>query len=246
MNEREWQYLSPTERTWRDASGLPTSYLLKCLALKLRRHLWGKRADRDARFVWTPFAVAEAEEPQLVARTFREHTVVRAMVAQLPPLHRICEVGCGYGRMLWVLQEFAPVVVGFEREPHLVAYAQTEFPSTVCVEAVKELRDVPLTEPYDLAMTFTVLQHLTDEDARAVCGRLRALAPTGYVLLVEKTDATPTTPEHDDGRRFLNRRRSVATYEEYLDPFTLVATRPRPVEPPRLEPDGTCMLFRAP
>ncbi len=246
MNEREWQYLSPIERTWRDASGLPTSYLLKCLALKLRRRLWGKRADRNARFVWTPFAVAEAEEPQLVARTFREHTVIRAMLQELPPLHRICEVGCGYGRMLWVLQEFAPVVVGFEREPHLVAYAEGEFTSAVRVERVSELRDVPLTQPYDLAMTFTVLQHLTDVDSRAVCARLRALAPTGYVLLVEKTDSSQATLEYDDGRRFLNRQRSVATYEEYLDPFRLVATRPRPPEPPRLEPDGTCMLFRAP
>jgi hypothetical protein len=151
VNEREWGYLSTTERTWRDVSGLPFSYLLKCAWLKVRRRLYGWYTDRHARFVWTPYAIAEADEPQLVARTYQEHAVVRQLLRDLPPFLRACELGSGYGRMLWVLTEFAHVVVGYERERHLVAEARRRLPSSTMIP-VDNLAAVPVphSTPFDV------------------------------------------------------------------------------------------------
>jgi hypothetical protein len=113
---------------------------------------------------------------------------------------------------------------------------------------VSELALVEDPEPYDLVMTFTVLQHLTDADARRTCARMTQLAPDGYVLLVEKTEPVAVTPAHADGRAFLSRHRAVETYTEYLHPFRLVATLPRPAGPAGdgVSTAGTLMLFAAP
>ena len=242
MNDREWEFLSAPERMWRDGSSLPVSYLLKCLAIKLRRRLWGRYVDRNRRVVWTSFAIAEADEPALVVRTYLEHAAIRAILAGLP-LRRVCELGCGYGRMTMALQEFAPFVKGFEREAHLVEIARALLPHLQFQE-VSDLALVEDSEPYDLVMTFTVLQHLTDIDARRVCARMKELAPTGYVLCVEKTETVNVTAQRTDGRRFLSRARSVATYQEYLHPFRLIATSPRPAEPTE-QAAGVYMLFAA-
>ena len=249
MNERELQFLTAYERTLRDGSALPLGYLLKSLAIKLRRRLWGRYADRDSRIVLTPFATTESDGPTLVARTYLEHAAVRTILARVGRLRRACELGCGYGRMTVVLQEFADRVTGFERERHLVETARRLTPG-IAFQEVSELALVDDPEPYDLVMTFTVLQHLTDVDARRTCARMTQLAPDGYVLLVEKTDPVAITPTHADGRVFLSRHRAIETYAEFLMPFRLVATLPRPTEPaPAGEPErpgGTMMLFAAP
>jgi len=244
MNHREWQFLSATERTWRDASSLPLSYLLKSLAIKLRRRLWGWYGDRDRRLVWTPYALTEADGPTLVVRTYLEHAAVRTILSGLP-LRRACELGCGYGRMTMVLQEFAPYVKGFEREAHLVDIARALLPQ-LHFEQTSDLALVQDSERYDLVMTFTALQHLTDADARRVCDRMKQLAPGGYLLCVEKTESINVTAQHTDGGRFISRARPVTTYEEYLYPFRLIATVPRPAEPGAEQAlPGLCMLFRA-
>ena len=246
MNEREWQFLSSRERSWRDASSLPLRYLVKSVAIKLRRRLWGQYVDRDQRLVWTPFALAEAEEPALVVRTYLEYAVLREILAGLP-IRRACDLGCGYGRVMLVLQEFASYVKGFEREAHLVETARLLMPH-LQFEQVSDLGLAEDSKAFDLAMTFTVLQHLTDVDARRVCARLKQLAPNGYVLCVEKTEEVGVSSQHTDGRRFVSRARPVATYEEYLHPFRLVTTSRRPVEPTLARPDaaGMFMLFAAP
>ena len=247
MNEREWEFLSAGERKLPDGSSLPLGYLLKSLAIKLRRTLWGRYADRSRRLVWTPFATTESDGPALVARTYLEHAAIRQILAGVGLLRRACELGCGYGRMTVVLQEVAADVTGFEREGHLVEAARALMPG-IAFHQVSDLALVDASEPFDLVMTFTVLQHLTDADARRTSARMKQLAPNGYLLIVEKTAPVSITAQHSDGRSFVSRHRSLATYQEYVAPFRLIATLSRPVESAHGESGsaGSLMLFEAP
>jgi trans-aconitate methyltransferase len=145
-----------------------------------------------------------------------------------------------------VLKEFAAQVKGFEREEDLVRIARKLQPEIEFehVGALTEIRD---SAEYDLAMMCTVLQHLSDDDARRVCGVLRTLAPHGHVLLIEKTEPFHITENVTDGARFISRARSVETYADYMKPFTLVSVAPRVLEPTYPNPKpGSCMLFRSP
>jgi ubiquinone/menaquinone biosynthesis C-methylase UbiE len=146
--------------------------------------------------------------------------------------------------MLWVLTEFADAVVGYEREPHLVAEARRRLPSSVTTFLVDDLAALPVPDsPFDLAMTCTVLQHMTDADAARVCAQLRALAPRGHVLLIEKTRAVEERPQ-TDAQHFSNVARSLETYDDYMRPFVRITAVPRPVDADYGSPTGTCMLYR--
>ena len=246
MNDRELTWLSPEERQLPE---LPLRYLLKLLILKMRRRTWGRLADRDTRMSWTVTAVSDADGPAANVRNYLERQKLRDVLAKIAVagrLRRACEVGCGYGRLIMVLQEFADEVTGFEREGHLLEIARSLLPDIrfVRVPALTEIEDLA---EYDFAMTFTVLQHLVDAEARAVCHTLQQLAPGGYVLCAEKTEAISVTENTDDGRHFISRARTVAMYQEMMAPFQLVATTELVVEPTYHNPHpGTCMLFASP
>jgi 2-polyprenyl-3-methyl-5-hydroxy-6-metoxy-1,4-benzoquinol methylase len=246
MNHRELRFLSAAERQLPEP---PLRYLLKVLGIKLRRHAWGKYLDRNDRMVWTVEGVSDADGPAANVRNYLERRTLRAVLANATGgrrFQRACEIGCGYGRLIMVLEEFAHEVTGFEREAHLVDVARTLLPDIEfeCVESLPGITDL---RKYDFAMTCTVLQHLTDAEALEVCGTLRRLAPEGYVLCVEKTEANRVTATADDPRRFISRARAVAMYEEMMAPFKLVLTKDRVLEPTYDNPrPGTCMLFAAP
>jgi trans-aconitate methyltransferase len=145
-----------------------------------------------------------------------------------------------------VLKEFADSVKGFERERHLVEIARSLLPDIEfeCVESLTRIED---KEPYDLVMTCTVLQHLTDADAREICGVMKRLAPEGYILCIEKTEAINTTANTEDGTQFISRARSVHAYQDLIQPYELVVVRDRVVEPTYSNPrPGTCMVFTSP
>lgn len=242
---------TPKERTLPDISALPASYLLKTLALKFRRRLFGidPYGRAGGRLVWTVAAVSDAEGPTANMRNYLEHRTLRDILARLGGSRegrRMCEVGCGYGRVTVVLDEFAETVVGFEREETLLEIARPLAPH-IGYRRVENLADVHDDTPFDLALTSTVLQHLTDDHARAVCAALRGLAPRGHVLLIEKTADIAVTANRTDGATFISRARAPELYAEYMAPFTLVDVRPRVLEPTYFNSEpGHCMLFRSP
>lgn len=182
-------------------------------------------------------------------RNYLERRTIRKILADVGGGRRLghaCEVGCGYGRLIMVLAEFADHVKGFEREPHLVDIGRRLLPG-VAFERVDALTAIDDKTSYDFAMTCTVLQHLTDAEAREVCAVLRRLAPEGHVLLIEKTAAIGTTAGAEDGSQFLSRARSIETYQQMMQPFKLVLHRDRVVEPTYFNPTpGQCMLFASP
>lgn len=239
------------EKAYPDISTLPVSYLLKTVALKVRRRLFSidPYGKASGRLVWSVSAVSDAEGPTANVRNYLEHNTLRAILSGIGGAksgRRMCDVGCGYGRMTIVLQEFADTVVGYEREGSLLDLARPLAPA-IDYRQVDDLATITDDTPFDFAMISTVLQHLTDDHARAVCAAMRALAPNGHVLLIEKTDDIATTDNTDDGSTFISKARTVETYAEFMAPYELVDVRERILEPTYFNPSpGQCMLFKAP
>jgi 2-polyprenyl-3-methyl-5-hydroxy-6-metoxy-1,4-benzoquinol methylase len=193
---------------------------------------------------WTVAEVADVAGPSANVRNYLEQRDVRRCLqaaASIRPIARACEVGCGYGRLTMVLGEVAAQVVGFEREPGFVLEAQRLLPH-IEFRQVETLSNLPASlGSFDFAMTFTVLQHLGDAEARMAVSELKRLASSGCVLLTEETDAS-FMDGTESGR--MTKGRSVATYREWIQPFELVLQFGREIEPgyPRVDV-GTYMLF---
>jgi SAM-dependent methyltransferase len=160
-------------------------------------------------------------------------------------VRRAVEVGCGYGRLIMALSEFADEVIGIEREPHLVATARSllpdvDFRQQDSILSLPTLADASI----DFAMTFTVLQHMVDDDVRTVLGEIkRVVRPGGFVLLCEKVEPGNETERTDDRTLFLSKHRPVDVFASWMRPFALHSTRPRPAPPAWKRNSGTAMLF---
>jgi SAM-dependent methyltransferase len=203
------------------------------------------------RLVWTPHEVVDVDGPRAMLRAYLEQRDVRALCAGVSTRERIvsaCDVGCGFGRLTPVLTEFAERVVGFEREPGLLAIARRLQP-TIEFRSIDSLRSLPAdTASFDLALVFTVLQHVPEPEVRAVIDELRRVVrPNGYLLLCEETDGTLEAGDREQAHRGYTCGRPVATYQAWLAPWTLVASRRRSIEPDYPRPDvGTYMAFAGP
>lgn len=219
------------------------------MLIKVRRRLIRGLTDKDSRFVWTTTHVSDAYGPADNVRNYLDRRTIRSVLSEIArqkPLRRACELGCGYGRVIMVLKEFAEFVKGFEREAHLVTVARSLLPD-LAFEQVGSLADIWDETPYDVAMTCTVLQHLTDSDAREVCKVMKRLAPAGHILCIEKTENIATTANTEDGTRFISQARPVEVYADFMHPFRLVRVQNRVVEPTYFNTrPGSCMLFASP
>lgn len=188
--------------------------------------------------------------PAFATRTYLEQAELRRHLLRAAAgtaLRDLADVGAGFGRMTPVLAEFGRVTA-FEREPDLVARARALWPD-LAFRQVDDLARLPAdSRSLDLAMTFTVLQHVIDREAERVTAELRrVLRPRGYVLLCEETDESHVTGDtaRPGGRCTIGR--SVERYGRMLAPLELVDTSPRRIEPTYPRPHvGTYMLFRSP
>lgn len=209
--------------------------------------------DVSERKVWTVTEVTDVFGPNAILRSYLEQSEVRrylqrgatAASAAGAPIRCAVDVGCGYGRLTPVLTEFAPRVIGCEREASLLAIARPLQPGVTFIEA-PTLAALPVdTGAADLVMAFTVLQHMADAQADAVLGEIRRIAsPTAHVLLVEETDTALEAGDAAQADLGYTRGRPVAWYAERMPGFVLLDTSPRRIEPGYPRPDvGTYMFF---
>jgi SAM-dependent methyltransferase len=206
---------------------------------------------RMERLVWTPAEVVDVDGPRAMLRAYLEQRDVRELCASVGPGVRFasaCDVGCGYARLTPVLTEFADRVAGFEREEGLLRIARSLQPS-IDFRRIETLRCLPVDDAsFNLGLVFTVLQHVPEPEVQAVIDELRRIVrPDGYLLLCEETDSTLEAGDRQRADLGYTCGRPVTTYETWLSPWTLVATRRRSIEPDYPRPDvGTYMLFAGP
>jgi SAM-dependent methyltransferase len=200
------------------------------------------------RKTWTPGDVVDVSGPPALLRNYLEQRVVRECLeraALTTPIQRAYDMGCGFGRLTPVLAEYAATVIGFEREPSLVATARELLPSLEFVQ-VTTLESLPAPDASaQFVLTFTVLQHMPDARAEAVIGEIaRVVAPGGHVLVVEETDPQLEAGDAANADLGYTRGRPWSWYSARFAPLHLVRMGPRVIEPgyPRANV-GTYMLF---
>jgi len=147
-----------------------------------------------------------------------------------------------------VLTEFADIVFGFEREAHFVEQVQPLFPG-ISFRQVASLDSLPVPDNhFGLALTFTVLQHLTEPVLAKVVREIdRVLEPGGILVLCEETDTSHVAGTVTDPNGMCTVGRSVAHYQALFPGYVLRTTRPRVIEPTYPRSDvGTYMVFERP
>lgn len=202
---------------------------------------------------WQPWTISHvvdaADFPAFALRTYIEQADVRAYLQRITTDSAIqfaCEIGCGYGRMIVVLGEFAKEVVGFERQPEFVAVARRLYPR-ITFHQVQRLGQLPVPdESFDLVFSFTFLQHLTDNSLGPALAEIkRVLRPGGFVLLCEDTNAATPFGDVTDEHGICVVGRSVEAYANLLFPLRFLASSRRRVEPTCPHKDvGHYMLFQ--
>ena len=202
------------------------------------------------RLVWTPSEVVDVDGPRALLRAYLEQRDVRTLLAtrQRGRAPAACDIGCGFGRLTSLLGEFADTVVGFEREPDLVATARALMPA-IDVRAIECLAQLPAAgASFDIGLVFTVLQHVPEPGVLDVVAEiLRIMKPDGTLLLCEETDVTLEAGDRAHGELGYTCGRAPEVYGRWLSPWRLVAAKPRIIEPDYPRPDvGTYMLFVGP
>jgi SAM-dependent methyltransferase len=199
---------------------------------------------------WTDTDVVDVGHAAFATRTYLEQRDLRRYLSRITDemqLSAVADVGCGYGRLSPVLREVCARVVGIEREPALVEQARALWPS-IEFRQTPSLTELPAdARAFDLALTFTVLQHLVDAVLIEVAAELkRILRRPGFLLLCEETDERHVAGDLEDPNLTCTVGRPVSRYQELLSPLELIETSPRQIEPTYQRPQvGTYMLFRA-
>lgn len=176
-------------------------------------------------FVWTPNNVSSTRAANAMIRTQIESAELQKYLDALP-VRRIADVGSGFGRLSHACALKGRQVDGFERESSMVYVARKLVPHA-CFEVAENLWDLPVdSSAYDLALSFTVLQHMSDGEAGAVMAEMKRIAH--WVLIVEDTDPRRAVA-YTDGH--YSNGRPVWWYREKMQPFELRAISLREVEP---------------
>ncbi len=193
------------------------------------------RGGALGRFSFDVAAVA-AVGPEGNVQNYLDRRSIRRFLVRAAaerPLERALDIGCGYGRVTMVLAEFARDVVAVEREPHLVDLARLLLPGIRFVQqnsilSIPGVADVSC----EFVMTFTVLQHMVDEDCLAVLAEIKRVCRLGgFVLLGEKYKPGDETENTTDRTQFLSKHRPLHVWQEWMAPFRLVEATDRPMQP---------------
>ncbi|MBU6232512.1 methyltransferase domain-containing protein, partial [Patescibacteria group bacterium] len=185
-------------------------------------------------------AEGDAYWPAAMRRTYFEQHDLRKFLYERGDLifaQYGVEFGCGYGRMLPVLREFADEVIGIERDSELARIALSLEPHYLihCVNSFADVQSKITAKSVHLILTYTVLQHLTDEECKqAIAQMKRILDPKGFIVICEDTGGV-------SGPDYYQR-----TMEQYQDLFKmkLDSHMPRRFEDGRVV--GQHMAFRWP
>ena len=206
------------------------------------------QTNKEPRETYKKKHVVDTDETRMSVRNYLEHQDLRYCLNIANSQQKITsavEFGCGFGRMTQVLTEFTSDVVGFEREPLLVAEASELIPSVKFIQ----LDDLSATgvaaEKFDAIITFTFLQHLIDSVVTDVTKEmLRCLKPGGHVLICEETDKNHTMGDPNNPNKICTTGRSIEKYKRLFAPLSLKHSTKRRIEPGyERENTGDYMLF---
>jgi SAM-dependent methyltransferase len=249
-------YPCPPERPSRGKSPSPSKVGKLITAAqtafgRLNRSEQSECSDMKQAFGWAAAeGLHDAKGPDLAVRTSYELRLVqRALSLATPARRRLAiELGAGYGRLTSVLADYCGRVIGFEREPALVEQANARH-RDCAFKRIDNLWTLPLDDgAADIAMTFTVLQHMSADDVQAVLKEVdRVLAPGAVLVLTEDRDEKGDDESKVDKSRLFTIRRPAKLYSAWLPNFEYIASHDRVLERGTWAGDavvGAAMTFR--
>lgn len=142
----------------------------------------------DRKKTWLHQHVVDAALPDFVIRTYLEQLDLRSWLHRIScelKIQRACDIGAGYGRLTPVLTEFACEIIAFEREPHFINDIQRLLPQ---VEAcrIERLSQLPVAaNSFQFVLSFTVLQHLQDEEVISVIDEIKRITAQPSTTVVD-------------------------------------------------------------
>lgn len=193
-------------------------------------------ADGSVTFTELGFVASDGPASLLARHNFE----TRAIAQELADVHvpRSLEIGCGFGRLSYVIAEHSAKHTAIDINPAALDRARGTYPD---VEYKLGSADaLPMEDAsVQLIVTWTVLQHVPPDRIDRACREvIRVLAPGGTLLLCEET-------AHPDGRGKHTWHRPVAVYESMLAPLKLQRRRViSEIEEANLAAPGEMMLFR--
>lgn len=101
---------------------------------------------------------------------------------------RICEIGCGNGRLLGELHQAGHEVIGVEPDPQAQQLAARQFGVTVLPGVLEDLPAEVTGQTYDLIIMSHVLEHVVDP-ALALTNAARLLKPGGRLVVETPNNA---------------------------------------------------------
>lgn len=184
---------------------------------------WRKR-DGIVEFVPGGYATSPRSRAEFAANLYHEVAGFRDCCRRHldAPVERSLEVGCGYGRLSPWIAEFSRAHAAVDPDAGAVAVAAAEYP---WIEfAVGRAGALPYgDDAFDLAVTWTVLQHVDEERIADAAAELRrVLAPGGRVVCCERVEG------RGDDHLW---PRSTDRYRELFAPLELREVAERPAEP---------------
>jgi len=150
-------------------------------------------------------------------RTMIEYWNLRNVIAHhLRRVNTALDFGCGYGRLTFLLYDFANFIVGLDSDPKKIELAKNAYKNLPQFRFEVFEGVIPYPDRFfDLIITNTVLQHI--EDILPVIEEIKRVAG-GFVIIAEEDTGTPSKGMYP---------RPIAEYENMFEPFELIATYPR-------------------
>lgn len=181
---------------------------------------------------WPGRFATTRDRPAFAARLYAESAQLQRLFEDTDLGGKVLDVGCGYGRLAPWLAALSDEYVGVEPDDDARRRATNLYPTVAFRDGHAD--ELPLSdESVEVAVSWTVLQHLDDDTAAAACEELQRVATKG-VILCEKT--------HGGGTRVLYPRHP-SWYSEHLPGFERSILQPRDVEPERRPAGERVMVF---
>lgn len=216
-------------RALADPSRIPPYLSRKTLGKIFPRSRWATwglnviKRDGLVTFRNGNFVAGPENRPEFCARQYHELSTLSAAIRRYidgETVSAALEIGCGYGRL-------TPWIAGFVDEMHAIdpdewALEQVErlYPEIATEQKTAGSMSFP-EDRFDLVVSWTVLQHVSEEDIERTTTRINEVLGPGCIALI-----TESVGEYDGPKTW---GRSESEYARLLD-MELVHSVPKPVE----------------
>ena len=159
-----------------------------------------------------------APNPQAKGLRFEWHMKKYYLAEKiLRKIHRVADVGCGWGFGAGWLSNHAEHIFGFDINPALIPYARQKFSAPNIQFQVHDILNGPLPgRPFDLICMFEVIEHLEDPDL-ALRNIKNSLSQGGHFLLSTPNVLDDETAEHESFHPHHCSEFNVASFAQLLN-----------------------------